>query len=90
MASFILMNFMIAVSNAIYALVGLYLLGLAPLTGSNWGIMLNRAWIAGAIFNEDGLAFILSPIVAIVLLLLGLVMMTRSLEEILNPRLRDR
>ncbi len=52
--------------------------------------MLNRAWIAGAIFNEDSLAFILSPIVAIVLLLLGLVMMTRSLEEILNPRLRDR
>ena len=90
MASFILMNFMIAVSNAIYALVGLYLLGLAPLTGSNWGIMLNRAWIAGAIFNEDSLAFILSPIAAIVLLLLGLVMMTRSLEEILNPRLRDR
>jgi peptide/nickel transport system permease protein len=90
MASFILMNFMIAVSNAIYALVGLYLLGLAPLTGSNWGIMLNRAWIAGAIFNENSLAFILSPIAAIVLLLLGLVMMTRSLEEILNPRLRDR
>ncbi|HET6987080.1 MAG TPA: ABC transporter permease, partial [Kribbella sp.] len=90
MASFMLMNFMIAVSNAIYTLVGLYLLGLAPLTGSNWGIMLNRAWIAGAIFNEDSLAFILSPIVAIVLLQLGLVMMTRSLEEILNPRLRDR
>jgi len=90
MASFILMNFMIAVTNAIYALVGLYLLGLAPLTGSNWGIMLNRAWIAGAIFNDASLAFILAPIVAIVLLLLGLVMMTRSLEEILNPRLRDR
>jgi peptide/nickel transport system permease protein len=90
MASFILMNFMIGVTNAIYALVGLYLLGLAPLTGSNWGIMLNRAWIAGAIFNDASLAFILSPVVAIVLLLLGLVMMTRSLEEILNPRLRDR
>jgi peptide/nickel transport system permease protein len=90
MASFILMNFMIGVTNAIYQLVGLYLLGLAPLTGSNWGIMLNRAWIAGAIFNDASLAFILSPVVAIVLLLLGLVMMTRSLEEILNPRLRDR
>lgn len=90
MASFILMNFMIAVTNAIYALVGLYLLGLAPLTGSNWGIMLNRAWIAGAIFNDASLAFILAPIAAIILLLLGLVMMTRSLEEILNPRLRDR
>ncbi|GAB2661968.1 ABC transporter permease [Kribbella swartbergensis] len=90
MASFILMNFMIGVTNAIYQLVGLYLLGLAPLTGSNWGIMLNRAWIAGAIFNDASLPFILSPVVAIVLLLLGLVMMTRSLEEILNPRLRDR
>ena len=90
MASFILMNFMIGVTSAIYALVGLYLLGLAPLSGSNWGIMLNRAWIAGAIFNDASLPFILSPIVAIVLLLLGLVMMTRSLEEILNPRLRDR
>ncbi|GAA1691656.1 ABC transporter permease [Kribbella yunnanensis] len=90
MASFILMNFMIGITNAIYSLVGLYLLGLAPLTGSNWGIMLNRAWIAGAIFNDASIGFILSPVVAITLLLLGLVMMTRSLEEILNPRLRDR
>jgi len=90
MASFILMNFMIGVTNAIYQLVGLYLLGLAPLTGSNWGIMLNRAWIGGAIFNDASLPWILSPIIAIVLLQLGLVMMTRSLEEILNPRLRDR
>ncbi|HEY4569568.1 MAG TPA: ABC transporter permease [Kribbella sp.] len=90
MASFILMNFMIGVTSAIYALVGLYLLGLAPLSGANWGIMLNRAWIAGAVFNDASLPFILSPIIAIVLLLLGLVMMTRSLEEILNPRLRDR
>jgi len=90
MASYVLMNFMIGVTNAIYGLVALYLLGLAPLTGSNWGIMLNRAWIAGAIFNDASLAFILSPVIAIVLLLVGLVMMTRSLEEILNPRLRDR
>lgn len=90
MASYILMNFMIAVTNAIYALVGLYLLGLAPQVGSNWGIMLNRAWIAGAIFNDASLPFIISPVVAIALLLVGLVMMTRSLEEILNPRLRDR
>lgn len=89
MASYIMMNFVIGVTNAIYALVGLYVLGLAPLTGSNWGIMLNRAIIAGAIFNDASLAFVLSPIVAIVLLMVGLVMTTRSLEEILNPRLRN-
>lgn len=90
MSSYILMNFMIGVTNAIYGLVALYLLGLAPLTGSNWGIMLNRAWIAGAIFNDASLPFILSPVIAITLLMVGLVMMTRSLELILNPRLRDR
>ena len=89
MASYILMNFMIGVTNAIYALVGLYVLGLAPLTGSNWGIMLNRAIIAGAIFNDASLAFVLSPVIAIAILLIGLVMMTRSIEEILNPRLRN-
>ncbi len=89
MASYILMNFMIAVTNSIYGLVGLYVLGLAPLSGANWGIMINRAIIAGAIFNDASLAFVLAPIVAIVILQIGLVMTTRALEEILNPRLRN-
>lgn len=90
MASYILINFIIAVTNAIYALVGLYLLGLAPLAGSNWGIMINDAWIKGAMFNQDAVIYIVAPVTMIVLLQLGLIMLTRSLEEILNPRLRDR
>ncbi|HEY3503242.1 MAG TPA: ABC transporter permease [Actinocatenispora sp.] len=89
MASFIVMNFMIGMTNAIYALVGLYFLGLAPLAGHNWGIMLNEAWTRGAIFDSDSVFYILSPVIAISLLQLGLVMMTRSLEELLNPRLRQ-
>ncbi|MFC7620519.1 ABC transporter permease [Microlunatus sp. GCM10028923] len=90
MASYILINFIIAVTNAIYALVGLYLLGLAPLAGANWGIMINSAWIQGAMFNQDAVLYIVAPVTMIVLLQLGLIMLTRSLEEILNPRLRDR
>lgn len=90
MASYIMINFIIAVTNAIYTLVGLYLLGLAPLAGANWGIMINDAWIKGAMFQQDSLLYILAPIAMIVLLQLGLIMLTRSLEEILNPRLRDR
>jgi peptide/nickel transport system permease protein len=90
MASYIMINFIIAVTNAIYALVGLYLLGLAPLAGANWGIIINDAWIKGAMFQQDSLLYILAPIAMIVLLQLGLIMLTRSLEEILNPRLRDR
>jgi peptide/nickel transport system permease protein len=89
MATFILMNFVITMTNAIYALVGLYFLGLAPLAGDNWGIMLNVAWTRGAIFFSDSLFYILAPVIAISILQLSLVTMTRSFEEILNPRLRD-
>jgi peptide/nickel transport system permease protein len=88
MASFILMNFTIGMTAAIYAQVGLYLLGLAPLSGNNWGIMLNLAWVRGAIFFKQSLLYILAPVVAISLLQLSIVTMTRSLEDIFNPRLR--
>ncbi|MGO2360177.1 MAG: ABC transporter permease [Brachybacterium tyrofermentans] len=90
MASYILINFIIAVTNAIYAMVGLYLLGLAPQKGSNWGIMINDAWTKGAMFNTDAMPYIIAPVTMIVLLQLGLILLTRTLEEILNPRLRDR
>ncbi|MQY15831.1 Oligopeptide transport system permease protein OppC [Streptomyces sp. RB5] len=87
MAGYILINFIIAVTNAMYALVGLYVLGLAPLAGANWGIMIHQAWTYGAIYLPEGRAFILAPVCAIALFQLGLVMLTRSLEEIFNPRL---
>lgn len=90
MASYILINFIIAVTNAIYAMVGLYLLGLAPQSGTNWGIMINDAWTKGAIFNPTAMPYIIAPVTAIILLQLGLILLTRTLEEILNPRLRDR
>jgi len=89
MASFIVMNFVVTMTNAIYALVGLYFLGLAPLADDNWGVMLNVAYTRGAIFFKDSIFYILAPVIAISLLQLALVTMTRSLEEILNPRLRE-
>ncbi len=88
MANFILMNFTIGMTSAIYAQVGLYLLGLAPLSGNNWGIMLNLAWVRGAIFFKQSLLYILAPVLAISLLQFSIVTMTRSLEDIFNPRLR--
>ena len=88
MASFILMNFTIGMTAAIYQQVGLYILGLAPLSGNNWGIMLNLAWVRGAIFFKQSLLYILAPVLAISLLQLSIVTMTRSLEDIFNPRLR--
>lgn len=88
MSSYILMNFVLGAINAIYALVGLYLLGLAPLTGTNWGVTLHWAQKAGAHFSDNSVWWVMGPVLAISLLQLALVTMSRSFEEVLNPRLR--
>jgi len=69
-------------------MAGLYLLGLAPMEGDNWGIMINFAWTRGAIFYQSSFFWIMGPVLAICILQLALVTMSRSFEEILNPRLR--
>jgi peptide/nickel transport system permease protein len=89
MAGYIFINFIIAVTNAMYALVGLYVLGLAPMEGSNWGIMIHVAWQQGAMSNPNAATYMLAPVAMIAIFQLGLVMMSRSLEEVLNPRLSD-
>jgi peptide/nickel transport system permease protein len=87
MMSYIVINFTFAMRQAIYAQVGLVFLGLVPLT-RNWGVMINLAWTQGAIFFKDSIYFIMAPVMAIALFVLSVVWMTRSLEEIFNPRLR--
>jgi peptide/nickel transport system permease protein len=89
MMSYIVINFVIAMTAAIYGQIILYFLGLVPLAGDNWGLMINLAYTRGALFNAKSLWYILSPIVAISLLQLSLVMISRSLEDIFNPRLRE-
>jgi peptide/nickel transport system permease protein len=89
MMSYIVINFVIGMTSAIYGQIILYFLGLVPLAGDNWGLMINLAYTRGALFNSKSLWYILSPIAAISLLQLSLVMITRSLEEIFNPRLRE-
>ncbi len=87
MMAYIAINFTLAMTGAIYAQVGLVFLGLVPLT-RNWGVMINLAWTQGAIFYKDSIYFIMAPITAIALFQLSIVWMSRSLEEIFNPRLR--
>lgn len=89
MAPYIVMSFTIGITSAVYAQVGLYFLGLAPLAGENWGIMLNLAWVRGAIFYRDSVMYILAPVLAVALLQLALVTTARSLEAVFNPRLRE-
>jgi len=88
MMSYIAINFVFAMTSAIYAQTALVFLGLVPISASNWGVMISLAWTRGAIFFKDSTYYIMSPIMAIALLQLALVWMSRSLEAVFNPRLR--
>ncbi len=89
MRSYIVIHFIIAMTNAIYAQAAIVLLGLVPVAGQNWGIMLYNAQVQGALYFRDSLWYILSPILAIALFQLSLVLLAGALEEMFNPRLRS-
>lgn len=89
MRSYIVIHFILAMTQAIYAQAAIIFLGLVPLSGQNWGIMLYFANSQGAIFFRDSLWYIISPILAIALFQLSLVSLASALEDIFNPRLRS-
>jgi peptide/nickel transport system permease protein len=90
MMSYIAISFAFSITSAIYQQVGLVLLGLVPFSSQNWGVMINIAWTRGAIFYRDAAVYILAPVFTIAFFQLAMVWMTRSLEEVFNPRLRGR
>jgi peptide/nickel transport system permease protein len=89
MRSYIAISFILAMTQAIYTQAGLIFLGLVPLSGNNWGVMISLAWTRGAVFFRDSLPYILSPVLAIALFQLSLVSLASALEDIFNPRLRN-
>jgi peptide/nickel transport system permease protein len=89
MMPYIVINFVIAMTGAIYAQVVLYYLGLVPLQGDNWGLMIQQAYTKGALFYKDSIVYLLAPMFMIIMLQLSLVMISRTLEDIFNPRLRE-
>jgi len=88
MMPYIVVSFALAMTGAVYAQAGLVFLGLVPISASNWSVMTQLAWVRGAIFFKDSVWYIMAPIIAIALLQLSLITMTRSLELVFNPRLR--
>ena len=87
MASYLMIHFIFAMTGATYSMVGLYLLGLAPMTGINWGIMINNAWAKGALFFTDAAWSIMAPLLVVSVLQLSAIWFARTLEQLLNPRL---
>jgi len=89
MRSYIVIHFVLAMTGAIYAQVALIVLGLVPFSGKNWALMLYFANGQGAFYFRDAFWYVFSPIFAIILLQLSLVLFVNALEDIFNPRLRS-
>jgi peptide/nickel transport system permease protein len=86
---YVAINFLLTVTGAIYALIGLFVLGVAPVSGTaNWGVMINLAIGNGALYTSKSVLYLFTPMAAIVFLQLALVFFTRALDQLFNPRLR--
>jgi peptide/nickel transport system permease protein len=90
-APYVAMNLLLSVIGFIGAEVGLFFLGVIPFSSSNWGVMLNEAVFAGGAMNSpQALSYLLAPLVCILLLTLGVVLFLDAIDELFNPRLRER
>ncbi|WP_067622273.1 ABC transporter permease [Alicyclobacillus acidiphilus] len=88
--SYIAMNLLLAVTGSIYAEVGLFFLGVVPFHVNNWGVMLNLAvFSGGAMSSPQALPYLLSPMLALLILTLGIVLFLDAVDEMFNPRLRE-
>ena len=90
MISFVSINFIFSITFAMYEQIGLVVLGLAPINDYTWGVMLYFGRTRGTLFNPDGASMALSPVLAIALFQVCLVLFARALEEIFDPRLKTR
>ncbi len=88
MMSFVAINFIFAITSAMYQQVGLIFLGMAPINDYTWGVMLYFGRTRGTLFSPDSSSMVLSPVIAIALFQVCMVLFARSLEEMFDPRLR--
>ena len=88
MISYVMINFIFAITFAMYEQIGLLVLGLAPIDDYTWGVMLYFGRSRGTLYNPDGASMALSPVLAIAFFQVCLVLFARALEEVFDPRLR--
>jgi peptide/nickel transport system permease protein len=84
MISYIVVNMIFTIRSAMYSIVGLMFLD-----EPDWGLMIFTGRQQGSLSNPEASWMLLAPVLAIALFQLSLVLFTRSLEEMFNPRLRQ-
>lgn len=85
--SYIAINFVMAMRNAITASVGIMLVGLAAYDPTNWGAIMNAARTNG-LANVQNIRVLMYPLVAIIIFQIATLMLANGLDETLNPRLK--
>ena len=89
-APYVAMNLLVSITGSIYNEVGLFFLGLLPYSQNNWGVMLYDAFYqAGVMYTRQAVFYLLAPLIAILLITLGVVLVLDAVDELLNPRLRE-
>lgn len=86
---YVIVHLMLALTSAVYGETGLFFLGVVAFKADNWGAMLNFAIANGALYTTQSVLFIVSPILAIVLLQTGIVLCMDAVNELADPRLRS-
>lgn len=87
--SYIAVNFISMMKQAIMAAVGLMYLGLVPFQGNHWGMMIQLSLtVSGALMGSGAIVYFLAPVVCIILFQLGCYLFATGLDEALNPRLK--
>lgn len=88
---YISINFVRSGRYVIFASVGLYFLGILPFTKLNWGVIMNLAYTAGgSLYTIRTAYWLIEPMIAIIILTLGLVLFSQGLDRVFNPRVRAR
>lgn len=85
--SYIAINFVMAMRNAIMASVGIMLVGLAAYDPTNWGAIINAARTKG-LMNPKNILILTYPLVAIIIFQVATLVLANGLDETLNPRLK--
>lgn len=85
---FVVISTIQAMNTAIYQQVGLAFFGLVPLE-DNWGVLFSVAYGQNAVYLPAASWSLFAPVVAICLLQFCLVLSSRSLEAVFDPRLRS-
>ncbi len=86
--SFVAINFITSMKNAITSSVGMMTLGLALFEPTNWGGIMINARNSGAFAIPAARMSIIAPIITIMLFQIGAILFSNGLDEAFNPRLR--